>query len=590
MTATHWDVYPRLTRDLAGTFQQTGISYLHAQLLYNRGIHTPEAMRRFLGARYDQLLDPFLLTDMGLALERIGRALATREHVTVFGDFDADGVTSAALILHALRMLKHPDAELDCYIPHRTQDARGLSQEALEQIAARGTSLVITTDCGSSDTEAVAYARTLGIDIIITDHHQPPEQLPQAYAMINPWRPDSTYPERYLCGVGIAFKLVQALFGAEQREQEAQSWLDLVTVGTVADVAQLLGENHTLARLGLQRLNDTSNPGLRALIQVAGLRLGEIGERDIAFALAPRLNAAGRMQHADSALQLLVTDDRNEAGVLAWKLEELNRLRKEQTDVLMARVREQAQDQASEPVILICGEQGMYPEGIIGLAAGKLAEEVKRPVFLLSRDTTTSRGSARSYGGLDLIEALQACAELFVHYGGHTQAAGFTIANTSIEALREHLLAWFTVITSTRTDAAPATGTKQGHSLQESRRMVDLVIARPEALNYSLYVSIDQLSPFGAGYPVPVFEMDNLHLTHCWTSGPDGGTLQVRLQSGAVQFKGSYKGGGRTGARFEAGSLVNVIFSLAPALKRMEWEDQQDIWLQVLQMEAATGA
>jgi single-stranded-DNA-specific exonuclease len=595
--STIWDVYPRLTRNQVAEFQQAGISYPHAQLLYNRGIRTVEAMRRFIEARFDQIPGPLMLIDMDRALERIQHALATREHITVFGDFDADGVTSAALMVRALRKLKHPDALLDFYIPHRTQDARGLSRDALEQIKSRGTSLVITTDCGSSDVETAAYAQqTLGIDLIITDHHQPPALLPQATALINPWRPDCTYPERYLCGVGVAFKLVQALFGTVHREQEVQGLLDLVAIGTVADVAQLLGENHTLVRLGLQQLNQTEHIGLQALVQVSGLHLGRIRERDIAFGLAPRLNAAGRMKHADIALRLLVTDDRDEALALAWELEELNRLRKEQTNRLHAQARKQAQSQASEPVVLVCGGQDVYPEGIIGLVAGKLAEEVERPVFVLSMGSMTSRGSARSYGGLNIIEALQACADLFVHYGGHVQAAGFTIANSNIEALRQHLLTWYARSAPASADAAPGTkvvnrpgsAIEQVYPLRDSRRMIDLIIARPQALDYAAYASIDQLSPFGAGNLEPVFRMNNLRLTRCWASGPDGNTLQVRLQSGSTQLKGSCKGDGTNIACFEVGSLVNVILCLVPALKA-EWEESRDIWLQILHIEAVTG-
>ena len=248
--STSWTIYEPLTKAQYSEFQQAGIGYLHAQLLFNRGIKTPESMRKFLHARYDQLLDPLTITGMTSALERIQRALEAHEHITIFGDFDADGVTSAALLTRVLRALKHPDAPLDYFIPHRIFDRRGLSKEAIDKIKAWGTLLIITTDCGSSDVEEVAFAKNLGIDIIITDHHQPPEQLPQAYSMINRWRTDSTYDVRYVCFVGIAFKLAQALYQAYNREQEAHELLDLVAIGTIGDVAQLLGENHTLVRLG----------------------------------------------------------------------------------------------------------------------------------------------------------------------------------------------------------------------------------------------------------------------------------------------------------------------------------------------------
>src|SRR5205823_8911816 len=258
----------------------------------------------------EEMPDPFTLIDMPQAVERIQRALVQREHITIYGDYDADGVTSSALLFRALRTLKHPEAALDFYIPSRLHEGCGLNLNALDQLKARGTSLIITTDCASSDVAQVDYAKGREMDVIITDHHHPPEQRPHAYAMINPWRPDCTYRERYLCGVGIAFKLVQALYRRHNRSAaDEQDLLDLVAVGTVADIAALLGENHTLVRLGLQKLNSTQKPGLLALIRKANLQLGNIRERDIAYGLAPRINAAGRMQDASLAFQLLTTDN-----------------------------------------------------------------------------------------------------------------------------------------------------------------------------------------------------------------------------------------------------------------------------------------
>lgn len=593
-SSASWAVYDPMTRAQYSEYQQVGIEYLYAQLLFNRGIKTPEAMHRFLGARYDQLYDPLALTSMDQALERIQRALTTNEHITVFGDFDADGVTSAALVTRVLRALKHPDALLDYFIPHRIYDTRGLSKEAIDKIKARGTSLIITTDCGSSDIEEVAYAKKLGIDIIITDHHQPPEQLPQAYAMINPWRPDSTYSERYLCGVGIAFKLAQALFHAHNREQEAQELLDLVAIGTIGDIAQLLGENHTLVRLGLQQLNHTHNPGLRALIQITNLQPGKIRERDISHVLGPRINAAGRMEHAGIAFHLLTTDDEDEAHVFAQELEELNQSRQQQTEELMKLVREQAQGLSNDQVVLVYGDKDTWPEGIIGLVAGKLSEEIKRPVFVLSQDTESSRGSARSYGGFNIIEALRNRADLFERHGGHAQAAGFTIANANIEELRKHLLAWYEntkVSIEAETDDIETPDLTSIVAEQETAalthpRKVDMFIQRPEVLTYDVYNKINLLSPFGAGNPEPTFRIDGLRIIRRWISGSEGRHLRVRFRANNIQFNGTYLRGGAQVNSFNEGSLVNVIFSLEPAWNQPDAESRPDIWLKVLNMEA----
>lgn len=338
------DVYPMLSNAEFEQCRQAGVEAILAQLLHNRGITRPEEMRSFLDAGYERIPDPLALIDMGKAVERIQRALSKREHITVYGDYDADGVTSSVLLTRALRKLKQPEATLDFHIPSRLLDGCGLNIKAIDRLKARGTSLIITTDCASSDVEQVAYAKSLGIDVIITDHHHPPEQRPAAYAMINPWRPDCTYPERYLCGAGIAFKLTQALYRAYKRPvEEEQDLLDLVAVGTIADVAPLLGENHTLVRLGLQKLNQSTKPGMLALIRKAGVPPGRIRERDISYVLAPRINAAGRMKDASIAFQLLATDDPQEASHYVEELEQLNLSRQRQTEELMNSVRSEVQ-------------------------------------------------------------------------------------------------------------------------------------------------------------------------------------------------------------------------------------------------------
>ena len=379
-----WEIHPQLPNERFRASRNAGIDPVIMQLLYNRGIQTLEDMQAFIHAEYSQTRDPFTLIDMPRAVERIQKALEDGEHITVYGDFDADGVTSSALLFRALSILKRPEAMLDFHIPHRLRDGCGLNLPALDLLKARGTRLIITTDCASSDVEQVIYANSLGIDVIITDHHHPPAQLPPAYAMVNPWRPTCTYGERYLCGVGIAFKLTQALYRVFKRDQEDElDLLDLVAIGTIADIAPLLGENHTLVRLGMERLNATRKPGLQVLIRNAKQMPGHLRERDIAFGLAPRLNAAGRMKEAAIAFKLLATDDTNEAKMLATELEELNILRQQQTEELMRAVHTQAETQAGKAVILVHGAG--WHEGIIGLVAGKLAEETNKPALVAQR-------------------------------------------------------------------------------------------------------------------------------------------------------------------------------------------------------------
>ncbi len=589
LTSRPWDVYDMLSDAQFKLYAQAGIEAIHAQLLHNRGITTPGAMRSFLDARYDQTPGPLTLIDMSKALGRIQRALAQQEHITVYGDYDADGVTSSALLTRALRTLKSPEAVLDVHIPSRLHDGCGLNLKAIELLKSRGTTVIITTDCGSSDIEQVAYAKAQGIDVIITDHHHPPEKRPDAYAMVNPWRPDCTYSERYLCGVGIAFKLTQALYRAYKRpEAEELALLDLVAVGTIADVAPLLGENHTLVRLGMEQLNQTLNPGLRALIRKAGLQPGRIRERDIAYALAPRINAAGRMKDASIAFNLLTTDHPAEAAHYVEELEQLNQLRQRQTEELMNHVRTEAQLRPNDKVVLVSGDN--WPEGIIGLVAGKLSEEIHRPVLVLSRGPEFSRGSARSQQGLNIIDALGECAGILVRYGGHAQAAGFTIENNLIEKLREHLLGWngqaapSVVAGETEVEIADQTGVVIEQEIT-SVRMIDLVFKRLERINYDTYRNVRELAPFGAANPEPIFKAEGLRIMSSWSSGFDGRNLRLLLSNGKFQFKGTLMRGGAQRSSFPAGQFVNVIFSLEPAWSPQEEVNKQEIWLRILHLE-----
>ena len=594
-----WEVYPQLSSEQFQAAKDAGIDPVLTQLLSNRGIKTLEEMSAFLQTDYATTRDPFALIDMERAVTRIEQALVNREHITVYGDYDADGVTSSALLFLALRSLKQPEAILDYHIPHRLHDGCGLNLPVLDQLKARGTSLIITTDCASSDVEQVEYARSLGIDIIITDHHHPPAELPRAYAMINPWRSDCAYGERYLCGVGIAFKLTQALYRAHKRSTEQElELLDLVAIGTIADIAPLLGENHTLVRLGMQRLNATRKPGLKALIRAANLQPGRLRERDISFGLAPRLNAAGRMKEASIAFELLTTDDEETATVLAAELEQLNISRQQQTEELMKNVREQARSQSTQPVILVSGND--WHEGIIGLVAGKLAEEIKKPVLVLNNDSQTklSRGSARSQKNFNIIEALRSFGDQLERYGGHTQAAGFTIKSERIEHLREHLLNWQENAELAAppliegTELSDLTGIVIEQEPLESLaavtpKMVDLTFTKIESLTYSMYKTIRRLSPFGASNPEPIFKMEKLCLLDMWASGSNKQNLRLRLRAANSnsQHFATYMRGATERQRLENTSHVNIIFKLDSS----EDDAKSEVWLKILDVEATDG-
>ncbi|GAC1397175.1 MAG: hypothetical protein NVS4B12_09720 [Ktedonobacteraceae bacterium] len=603
--STRWQIYPLRSKAERQTDEQLSVDPLYAQLLANRGIATREEMSRFINVAYNDSLQPSLLTAMNRAVQRIQQAITQQEHITVYGDYDADGVTSSSLLFRALYRLKQPEAQLDFHIPHRLHDGCGLNNTALDKLKERGTQLIITTDCASSDVEQVRHANQQGIDVIITDHHNPPSELPDAYAIINPWRVDATaddIPFRPLCGAGMAFKLVQALYRAYQRPVEDEmELLDLVAIGTIADIVPLIGENHLLTHLGMQQLNATQKPGLKALIRNANLQPGRIRERDISYGLAPRINAAGRMQNASIAFHLLTTENEEEAAVYVAQLEELNLSRQQQTETLMRSVREEAQHHPDDTVILVSGDD--WHEGILGLVAGKLVDEIHKPVFVLSNDAEKrlSRGSARSQKGYNIIEALRNFSGRLERYGGHAQAAGFTIETTRITAFRQHLLEWQTTGNgaAVEEDVAAAIEPLPSTIVEDMTQVetiveqapftqnVDLVLHRTELLNYAGHKRLRVLSPFGAGNPEPIFKIERVRLLDRWTSGMNRQNLRLKLAvtdektGNTTVVTGTLTRGAALLETFERGSFVDIIFRIESS----EDESRRDIWLKLLDVQ-----
>lgn len=429
---TGWQVLPREPNSAKKLANALRIPILLAQLLLNRGLENPVQANYFLFPKLSDLHNPFLLRDMHRAVFRIGQAIANKEKIMIYGDYDVDGLTSTALIYHFLHKLT---PHVDCYIPHRIYEGYGLNIEAIKKIAAQGFGLIITTDCGISDNKAIILARHLGLDVIVVDHHQLPPDLPPAYAIINPKRPGCSFPFKELAGVGVSFNLIIALrqylkdhgvWGANETPN-LKAYLDLVALGTIADIVPLIDENRILVKYGLEVLKETDRPGLNALKAVSGLN-HTLNAWDVAFRLAPRLNAAGRIAEPILALRLLISEDIQEAQKLAEQLDQLNKERQR----LEERVWKEANRLVKETGHCVLANPDWHP-GVIGIVAGRLTETFNQPTILISLWQGQGRGSGRSLNGFNLYQALHHCASHLKSYGGHEQAAGLKIMPENLE-------------------------------------------------------------------------------------------------------------------------------------------------------------
>ena len=464
------------------------------------------------------------LPDMENAVERLARAVAEREKIAIFGDFDTDGITGTALLVHTLRDLGNTALP---YIPDRTDEGHGLNKQAVESLAEQGVTVLITVDCGTTSFDEVAQANALGMDVIITDHHIVESELPAAHAIVNPQRPDSLYPFLGLTGAGLAFKLGQALLQHLGRPVPSRL-MELAALGTVADVGPLIGENRVIVRLGLNSMKTTNEPGIAALANAAGLDLGSLNSEALSFNIIPRLNAAGRLGHASISLDLLTTQDDEQARRIANTLDRLNTERQKITERTMIEARRQVseQDHGSDSVIIV-GHQEWLP-GILGLVAGRLSEEHNRPVVAMTQGDETSRASVRSVPGVDVHAALDEADVEFLRFGGHAQAAGFTIANGDVERLRQTL-----------SDAiARQRNETDAEVVLEYDCEVPLSLLTKQTMAF-----IDSLAPHGAANPEPVFLSRNLRIMDARMVGAEGKHLKLRVgQNGSPTPSPSVRG------------------------------------------------
>jgi single-stranded-DNA-specific exonuclease len=536
---------PRAAEALSASL---GIAAPAARVLVNRGFGDPAAARRFLAPQLEDLNAPLLMRDMPRALERLQSAIRDRERILIYGDYDVDGTTSVVLLTKAIELA---GGSADYHVPHRLKDGYGMRLEVVERAAADGVRLIISVDTGIRAADVVARANELGIDVIVTDHHLPEAALPPALAVLNPNRPDCLYPEKNLCGAGVAFKLVQALIGSlawpvEKVRRVTESFLKMVAIATVADVVPLTGENRVIVKHGLDRLGAVRNPGLRALLDVAGYPAGtQPNARQVAFQIAPRLNAAGRMDTAAAVIEMFLTQDAPRAAELARQLHEQNTERQQ----VEAQIREACQQlEVEDSAAALVYYADNWHRGVLGIVASRLVEQFHRPVFVLGRNDEDglAQGSGRSIPAFHLLEALESMPDLFVRFGGHKHAAGVTLDCNRIPEFRDRLNRF----AATRLTAEDF----------RSELRIDAAIELGE-INDKSAAQVFALAPFGQGNPAPLFAAFGAEV-----AGPPAlwneKHLRLMLRQGGrtLSFK-AWNFANRVG-ELQAGSPVDAVFSL----------------------------
>jgi len=550
-----WNILPPVPEDKLP--RKTDIPSLVVQLLYNRGITEPAGYESFLNIDERLSGDPFLLPDMHQAVGRIYRALLSGEKIVVYGDFDCDGITSTVALVEGLTAL---GGNVIPYIPHRITEGYGLKSAALDKLREEGASLIVTCDCGITAIPEVKRAKRARLDIVITDHHLPTEELPPAIASVNPKRSDSRYPFAELAGVGVAFKLLQALYTSLGKLPELEKLYDLAAVGTIADMVPLIGENRLLVKQGLAKLNKSPRLGIKEMLERANVS-GEVTTERVSWVLAPRLNTPGRLEHAMASYRLLTTSSTEEARELTLWLEQKNTERQRLTSSAQVKAREQVI--AGGLTSLLFAGDAEFPIGLNGLVANRLAEEFYRPAIVFRTGETWSTGSARSIPEFDIISALNRCRELLSHFGGHTQAAGLTLLTGNLPAFKTALLE----IADTQlagVDLRPHID-------------IDAVAALSELVKNDTYQIIQRMAPFGQGNPVPIFLCRNVNVVECRTMG-NGDHLRMKLKQNSSVWDA---------VGFGLGDCIKDIVSPMDIVYNLEldhWNGRDTLRLNVLDM------
>jgi len=568
MNRKQWHVAKAAPANFAKKFPE--FSPVVLQLLYNRSLHDQKSIDEFFNPDYESdLHDPFLLTDMDKGVARILQAIAKKEKIIIHGDYDADGVTSGVMLYEVLHGL---GAQVEVYLPSRQEGGYGMNEKVIKEFADRKINLILTTDCGITNVKETALAKKLGMDVVITDHHSVPEKIPAADAVINPSRPDDKYPFKDLAGVGVAFKLVQALkqkLPSGKKLERSEKWyLDLVAVGTVADCCPVIGENRTLIKYGLLVLERTKRLGMKALMEQSRVGSSDLDTTDIGFRLGPRLNAAGRLRHSQAAFDLLVSSDPTEATELATSLDEINRERQVITEKFMREAEDQIGEVTDEKRILIAHSSN-WPSGVVGLVAGKLCERHSRPVVVLEKKKTHSVGSARSTAKFNIIEAIRTCDELLDKYGGHSQAAGCTVSNNKLADFSKRL-------------EALAQKKLQPDDLK-GELSIDKELS-PDEITWETIDSLEVFKPHGFANEKPRFVTRGLIVASVRAVGKTGKHLKLDLQSFGNDEKTF------PAIAFGLGDMIDQVnfkdkVDVAYELDINEWNGNREIQLQVLDIQ-----
>ncbi len=534
-----WQIYETDEEQVRKIQEKYGLNKLLSTILVNRNITTEEKIRLFLQPTRHDFYNPFLITDMEKAVERIIKAIKNQEKVTIYGDYDVDGITSITVLKS---FLKDRGLEVNFYIPNRLDEGYGLNKEAIKKIVDNGCELMITVDCGISAIEEIEYANTLGIETIITDHHEPSNKLPNALAIIDNKRKDSTYPFRELAGVGVVFKLIQAISTKlEIKEEEYLKYLDIVCVGTISDIVPLIDENRVIAKLGLLLISQTKNIGLRSIIKTSGY--SKVDSNTISFGIAPRINACGRMGKAEEALELLLSPNINYVNDLSRKLNEHNKTRQEtEKSILESAIKQIEKQHLDQNNTIIVGGENWH-HGVIGIVSSKITEMYFKPSILLSfEEDGIGKGSGRSIPGFDLHDALMKCEDCIEKFGGHSMAVGVTIKKENFENFKKEF-----------EEIAKASHTEEIMPIIQVDSKIDL-----KDINKEMVESLKQLEPFGEANRMPVFLFKNLKIDSI-RSLSEGKHLKLTLKDNNIIINGIGFNLGNLAIEYTIGDKVDVV-------------------------------